>query len=108
MTAAKVSRIPARPPRKRAPAKKAPPAVAARQAEAEDGFLILEQCGVTVRVPTAGKVPVAAIDAFRNGDSYEGTKQMLGKEQWQLLSDAGMTGDDLAELGKKLDEAQGN
>lgn len=95
---------------KRAPAKAGPRkvAAAAQEAEAGDGFVTLEQCGVKLRIPVGKKVPVAAIDAFRDGDNYEGTKQMLGKDQWQKLSDAGMNGDDLDELGAKLSEATGN
>lgn len=93
----------------RTPRKKAAPAsVAARQAEAEDGFVTVEHCGVTLKVPVAGKVPVAAIDLFRDGDNYGGTKLMIGAEQWQKLSDAGMTRDDLNELGKKITKTQGN
>lgn len=92
-------------PRKRAAAKVS---VAAREAEADDGFVALEQCGVKLRIPVGKKVPISAIDAFRDGDNYEGTKQMLGAKQWQALSDAGMNGDDLDELGGKLSEATGN
>lgn len=92
-----------------APPPKKKLSVAAREAEAsDDGYVTLEQCGVTVRVPVRGKVPIAAVDAFRDGDNYEGTKQMLGAEQWKRLSDAGLTMDDLDELGKKLNEATGN
>lgn len=100
MTAAKP---PARPAKKAAPA-----SVAARQAEAEDGYVIVEQCGVTLRIPVGGKITVAAIDAFRDGDNYGGTKLMVGADQWKRLSDAGMTGDDLDELGGKLKDASGN
>ena len=99
-------------PAKRVPAAAKPRprkvAAAAREAEADDGFVNLEQCGVKLRIPVGKKVPVAAIDAFRDGDNYEGTKQMLGAKQWQALSDAGMNGDDLDELGAKLSEATGN
>lgn len=83
-------------------------AAAAQEAEAGDGFVNLEQCGVKLRIPIGKKVPIAAIDAFRDGDNYEGTRQMLGKDQWQALSDAGMNGEDLDELGAKLSEATGN
>jgi len=83
--------------------------VAAREAEAAgNGFVLVEQSGIELRIPIGGKVPIAAIDAFRAGDNYEGTKQLLGKEQWKLLSDAGITADDLDELGNKLLEHQGN
>lgn len=97
--------IPASP---RKPKKKA--SVAAREAEAEDGFVTVtvEQCGVTLRVPVGGKIPITATDAFRAGDNYEGTKQIIGDDQWELLRDAGMTMDGLDELGTKLREAWGN
>lgn len=105
MTAANVAHLPEpKPPRK--PRKKA--SVAAREAEAEDGYVTVKHCGVTLRVPVRGKIPVAATDAFRAGDNYEGSKQMIGVEQWKLLSDAGMTMDGLDELGGKLKEALGN
>lgn len=109
MTASNVSPLSApKPTRSRRPAKKAPASVVARQAEAEDGYVTVEQCGVTLRIPTGGKVPIAALDAFRDGDNYEGNKRMIGDEQWQLLSDAGMTRDGLSELAKKVEEAVGN
>lgn len=92
------------PPRK--PKKKA--SVAAREAEAEDGYAVIEQCGITLRIPVGGKIPIAAQDAFRARDNYEGTKQLIGKEQWQRLSDAGMTMDELGELGAKIRGALGN
>jgi hypothetical protein len=88
--------------------KKKKGSAAAQEAEADDGFVTIEQCGVTLRVGVAGKMPIAAMDAFRVGDNYEGTKLMLGAEQWKLLSDAGMTVDDLDDLGKKLEDAWGN
>lgn len=95
---------------RKAPAKKAAPkpSVAAREAEATDGYVEIEHRGVKVRIPMLGKVPVAAIDAFRAGDNYEGTKQLIGAEQWKQLSDAGLTAEEVDELGRKLNEAQGN
>lgn len=98
-------------PAKRAPQKRAPQKIspaAAREAEAEDGYVTVEHCGVDLRVPVRGKIPVAATDAFRSGDNYAGTKHMLGEEQWQKLSDAGMTMDGLDELGGKIRAALGN
>jgi hypothetical protein len=103
VTASTRSRVPAKTSRPRTK-----PSVAAREAEADDGYVYLEQCGVKLRVPVGGKVTIAAIDAFRMGDNYEGTKRLLGEEQWQRLSDAGVTADDLDELGNKLKEARGN
>jgi hypothetical protein len=109
VTAANVSHLPAPEPKpERKPKKKASPVVAAQEAEADDGFVTVELRGVALRIPVRGKVPIAAVDAFRAGDNYEGTKQMIGEEQWKRLSDAGFTMDDIDELGDKLNEATGN
>ena len=88
--------------------RKKSPAAEAREAEAEDGYVTIEHCGVTLRLPVGGKVPVKAIDAFRAGDNYGGTQHLVGPEQWKLLADAGMTADGLDELGEKLKAASGN
>lgn len=92
---------------KKAPARKKP-AATARQAEAEDGFVTLEHCGVSLRIPVGGKLPIAALDAFIEGNDYLGTKLTVGVEQWKALSDAGMTRDGLNELGNKLEDLLGN
>lgn len=93
---------------RKAPAKKASPAAAARQAEVENGFVVIEQCGISLRLPVRGKIPLSAIEFFRAGDNYGGTKEMLGEGQWARLVAAGATSDDLDEIGKKLNEASGN
>jgi hypothetical protein len=90
------------------PGTKASASTVARQAEAEDGYVLLEQRGVELKIPVGGKVPLAAIDLFRDGDNYGGTREMVGAEQWKLLLAAGATGDDLDELGDKLKDAAGN
>lgn len=96
-----------RPTPKRKPRKSA--SVSAREAEATgDGFVTVEHCGITLKVAVGGNTPIAATDAFRAGDNYEGTKQMVGEKQWKALSDAGMTVDGLDELGRKIQEALGN
>lgn len=86
------------------------PSARARQAEAvsEDGYVTVDHWGITLRIPVGGNITIAATDAFRAGDNYEGTKQIVGAEQWQLLSDAGMTRNGLDELAVKLREALGN
>lgn len=105
MTAAakKVSQLPAP---KRQPRKAA---AEAQEAEATgDGHVELEHRGVKLRVPVGRKISLAAMDAFRAGDNYEGTKQMLGADQWQRLCDAGTTVEELDEIGERLNELQGN
>ncbi|MGA5467176.1 adenylosuccinate synthase [Mycobacterium sp. NPDC050041] len=92
----------------RKPTKKTPSSVEAREAEAEDGFVKLEQCGVKLRIPVGGKLPLAAIDRYRVGDNYGGTKAMIGEEQWARLVEAGATSGDLDEIAKKVDAAAGN
>lgn len=103
MTAANVARIQAQ----RKPRKKSASTVA-RQAEADDGVVTVEQCGVTLRIPVGGKTPLAAIDAYLVGDEYAGNKAVLGDEQWKALCDAGATMDDLEQIGDKIKEAAGN
>lgn len=113
MTAAEsnVSRIPAneakpdRKPKKTA-AQKAAARAKARQAEAADGFAVIEQCGVTLRIPVAN-IPIAAIEAAREGDGFGATKALLGEKQWKALRDAGAGSRDLDEIGEKMREAAG-
>lgn len=92
------------------PRKKAPASVAARQAEAEDedGFITIEQCGVELRLPLKGHIKLEAIDLFRAGDNYGGTMAMIGPDQWKRLRDAGATDGDLDEIANKLNGASGN
>lgn len=80
---------------------------AARQAEA-DGYVTIEQCGVTLRVPVAGKVPLKAYRAFKEGDELLGTELLLGAEQWEAFMATEPTVDDFNEIGQKLTDAMGN
>ena len=82
--------------------------MAAREAEAGDGFVVVEHLGIKLRIPVHGEIPVSVIDQFRDGDTYGGTRELIGAEQWKALSDAGMTRNSLNELGDKLREAWGN
>lgn len=84
-------------PRKSAAAK-------AREAEAADDSVTIEQCGVKLRIPV-GNIPIAAIDAARAGDNYGVTKAMVGEEQWKSLGAAGAGARDVQELGDKIAEA---
>lgn len=102
-------------PRKRIPASAPRPqdhkqkmSTAARKAEAEDGFVIVESCGMELKVPVGGKVPLAAAIAFENGDEVKGTELLLGADQWAAYLEKNPTVDDFVEVGKQLEELAGN
>lgn len=100
----------ARKPQARTPGKKAAQqlAVVAQEAEAGDGYVDIEQCGVPLRIPLRGKLPVKAYLAFKNGQDILGTELMLGEKQWAAFLEANPTIEDVGELGQKLDELAGN
>lgn len=102
MTAANVSQFPE--PKK--PKKK--PSVEAREAEAADGFVAIEQCGVTLKFPVGTKIPLKAFIAFGEGDNIEGTKLLLGAEQWNAFLEKDPTIEDFEAIGNKLQESSGN
>lgn len=105
-------------PRKAAPRKRVPasaprptdhlPPKSARQAEAEDGFVIVEQCGMALNIPIGGKVPLEAFIAFKAGDEIGGTELLLGEEQWAEFLKRKPTLDDFNDIGRALNEAAGN
>lgn len=91
--------------------RKSSPSASAREAEAEDGFVTLEQCGVTLRIGVGENLPGAVIDAYMDGGSFanwKALKAMLGDEQWRRLIEAGATQGQLQELDKKIGELAGN
>jgi hypothetical protein len=79
----------------------------ARQAEA-DGFVTVEQCGVTLRIPIAGKIPLKAYMAFKKDDEIGGTELLLGAEQWEAFLAQDPTLDDFSAIAQKLQESTGN
>lgn len=93
---------------------------AARAAEAGDGYITIEQCGVELRIPIKGKVPTKAMLRFRNlnddlteiDDPFKanmmGTRELLDTEQWEKLLAANPCAEDFQEIGKKIQEASGN
>jgi hypothetical protein len=105
MTAAAENPIPINAPRPQD--HKAKKSAQARQAEA-DGYVDIEQCGVTLRIPIAGKVPLKAYMAFKNGDEIGGTEALLGAEQWAAVLATEPTVDDFAAVGQKLTDLVGN
>lgn len=91
--------------------RKSSPSASAREAEAEDGFVTLEQCGVTLRIGVGENLPGAVIDAYMDGGTFanwKALKAMLGDEQWRRLIEAGATQGQLQELDKKIGELAGN
>lgn len=101
-------------PRKRVPAtapkpqdRKPKKSAEARQAEA-DGFVTIEQCGVTLKIPLAGKVPLKAYMAFKKGDELAGTELLLGEKQWAAFLEKNPIVEDFAEIGEKLTDLMGN
>jgi hypothetical protein len=80
----------------------------ARRAEAEDGHVTIEQCGVTLHVPVKGKVPLKAYMAFKAGDELGGTEALLGAEQWEAFLAKDPTVDDFTAIGDQLTELLGN
>lgn len=80
---------------------------AARQAEA-DGFAVIEQNGIELRIPLGENVPLTAYRAFRDGDEMLGTELLVGAEQWSAFMDTNPTVGDFAEIGRKLTEFLGN
>lgn len=100
MTAAKPD------PQKAAARKRA--AATVRAAEATDGYLDVEHCGVSLRIPVGGKVPLAAFIKFEAGDEIGGTEILLGPEQWEQFMAANPTIDDFNEIGSKIEAIAGN
>lgn len=80
---------------------------AARKAEA-DGFVTVEQCGVKLKIPIGGNVPLAAAVKFSEGDEFGGTRLMLGDKQWEAFLAKNPTVDDYNAIGEQMKEAVGN
>ena len=94
---------------------------AARKAEV-DGFVLIEQRGVKLKIPIGQKLPMKAFLRFRglNDDLTEiedgaektkaelmGTRELLGPEQWAAFLSAGPTMDDFSAIAEKLNAATG-
>lgn len=124
MTEQEVSRIPEHAPKPQDRKKKK--SAAARQAEA-DGFAIIEQCGMTLKIPVGEALPMDVL-LLVQGDpealveygidpndpdksakvNIASTKVMLGPEQWAKFRTKRPTLHDFNEIGRKLEEATGN
>lgn len=104
MTAANVSHLPDPKPKKKAPST----STAARQAEAGDGYVTVKQCGVELKIPVGGKLPLKAFIAFSEGDNLKGTELLLGPDQWAAFLEKDPTLDDFEAIGNQLQESAGN
>lgn len=103
-------------PRKRTPAKKA--ATEARKAEAGDGFVTIEQCGVTLRIPVGEDMPLAVFEELGKPDPQNEldkrlqdiavTRALLGPEQWQAFTAAQPLARDYNQLSDKINGILGN
>jgi hypothetical protein len=83
----------------------------AREAEAGDGYVIVEQCGIALRIPVGDNMPAAVVDAYIEGGelaSWKAIRAWVGDEQWEKLHAAKMTKRDVLELDEKLGELSGN
>jgi hypothetical protein len=102
------------------PKKKVPPSGAARKAEADDGYVTVEQCGVELRIPVGDRVPFAATLRFMglNDDlspladnenaNLLGTRLLLGPEQWAAFLAKKPSVSDFNAIGEQLQELSGN
>ena len=81
---------------------------AARKAEATDKTVTVEQCGVTLQIPVGDNIPLEAVLAFTAGNDFEGTRHLIGDQQWAAFLATKPTLADYNELGEKLKEAAGN
>lgn len=90
-------------PRKRAPAKK--PATAS---PADDGYVDIEYCGMTLHIPIGDNVPLDAYIAFGKGDELLGTELLLGEKQWAAFREKKPTVGDFNAIGEKLTDLLGN
>jgi hypothetical protein len=61
-----------------------------------------------LRVPVLGKVPLRAVIAFKRGDEFAGTEELLGPEQWAAFMEKNPTVDDFAAIGEQLNDILGN
>lgn len=93
--------------------KKKKGSAAAQEAEAGDGYVTVEQCGIELRIGVGGKMPAGVVDIIVDaaGDPYskwKAVREWVGAEQWGKLKSAGMTQDDVEELDRKLGDVSGN
>lgn len=98
------------PTRKRASAAgRAEAASAARRAEAaDDEYVIIERCGVTIRIPRdQGQWPIGVLRRFTGGNEVGAMLMLIGDAQVDALESAGAVADDLTAIADEFAAAIG-
>lgn len=115
-------------PRKSAPRKATPTdapkpdpkkSAQARKAEAEDGFVTVEQCGLKFRIGLGENMPLEVIEelssrpephteAERRTYDLAVTKALLGPDQWEAFRAAQPTVRDYNQLNDQITDLMGN
>ena len=127
MTTTPRKRVPASAPKPQDHQAKKSAAVRKAEAEAEDGFVTIEQCGLELKIPIGGNMPLDAIlllqedeetlrdYAIRDDDegreaklNVVATRLMIGPEQWAEFRKRRPTLNDFNEIGEKLQALSGN
>ncbi|MBL3743451.1 Uncharacterised protein [Mycobacteroides abscessus subsp. abscessus] len=91
----------------------------ARQAEAVDGFVTVEQCGVTFRIGLGENMPFEVVEEMTARPEPQSkdeqrrydlavTKALLGPEQWEAFRAARPLVRDYNELNDKITDLMGN
>lgn len=84
-------------------------ASAARRAEAaDDEYVIIERCGVTIRIPRdQGQWPIGVIRRFTDGNEVGAMLMLIGDAQVDALESAGAVADDLTAIADEFAAAIG-
>jgi hypothetical protein len=107
MTAAKLASVPADDPVVE-PAPEPKKHATGREAEAGDGYVTVEQCGLQLRIPVGVKIPEEALDLASRGRGRESLLLMIGKKQLKQLRRIPWSVEDMTELDGKIKKASGN
>lgn len=89
--------------------KRASAASAARRAEAaDDEYVIIERCGVTIRIPRdQGQWPIGVLRRFTGGNEVGAMLMLIGDAQVDALESAGAVADDLTAIADEFAAAIG-
>lgn len=84
-------------------------ASAARRAEAaDDEYVIIERCGVTIRIPRdQGQWPIGVLRRFTDGNEVGAMLMLIGADQVDALESAGAVAKDLTAIADEFAAAIG-